>query len=67
MYLKPGDEIPEGFIKGRKPNNSKSTTGYKWYNDGKENKMFKPGEEPTGYSLGKITNTPRKSGSFIKL
>lgn len=56
-FLSEGSPIPEGFYFGRTIN-SKSTTGYHWWNNGVINKLSKdsPGE---GWRIGRI-NIPRE-------
>lgn len=51
-FLSKGSAIPEGFYVGRTIN-SKSTTGYRWYNNGVENALAKdcPGE---GWQRGRL-------------
>lgn len=55
--------IPEGNVKGRSPEYKASShnKGRKWYNNGKEKKMFVPGTEPEGWLKGNLINETHRN------
>jgi len=48
-----GNQIPDGFTKGRLINNS-SKIGMRWFTDGNVNKQFREGMQPEGFVHGRI-------------
>lgn len=65
IRLKPSDEIPEGFYRGRLDvvplEKHKSTKDMHWFNNGKMNKMFKSEDEiPPEFVKGMIQNARNK-------
>lgn len=52
---KPNSQIPwNKGLKGKQSAHNKGKTGTHFYNNGKVNKLFKPGEEPESFILGKL-------------
>lgn len=47
-------ELPEGFKRGRLITNA-SKKGMRWFNDGKNNRQFREGTQPMGYTHGRIS------------
>lgn len=47
-------EIPLGFVKGRLITNA-SKKGMRWFNNGIDNRQFKDGEQPAGFTHGRIS------------
>lgn len=64
-FLKPGDEVPDGFYVGQVIPNKKcrkgcvvkpTTTGTFWVNNGTINKLMQPASEiPAGFKKGRLT------------
>ncbi|QOI66537.1 hypothetical protein [Erwinia phage FBB1] len=46
--------VPEGNIEGRKFKASSHNKGKRWYNDGKNYRMYHPDEVPNGWVKGKL-------------
>ena len=69
VSIPPGYDIPNGWYIGHgedfKKLNSDGNKGKKWYNNGITDKKFYPGEEPDGWSYGRIMTHDENSRQKI--
>ena len=63
-YVKP-DQIPEGYILGRKPTSNSHQKGKHWYTNGVENKNCFEKDCPKGWNRGRITYKKNATGIQI--